>query len=86
MGVRSTYGLLMLLVFAIGSIGAFLLLDWPPLLQQIVLGYLAVLLIVRLVLVLGRFLLAPGAERFRLVPMVTATARFWCVWSAGSSS
>jgi hypothetical protein len=71
MGVRSTYGLLMLLVFAIGSIGAFLLLDWPPLLKQIV---------------LGRFLLAPGAERFRLVPMVTATARFWCVWSAGSSS
>ncbi len=71
-----------LLAFAIGSIGAFLLFDWPPLLKHVVLGYLLVFLIVRLVLVLGRFLLAPGAERFRLVPMATATARFWFVWSA----
>ena len=80
--MRGTYGLLVLLAFAVGSIGAFLLFDWPPLLKQIVLGYLLVFLIVRLVLVLGRFLLAPGAERFRLVPMATATARFWFVWSA----
>jgi small-conductance mechanosensitive channel len=80
--VRATYGLLVLLAFAVGSIGAFLLFDWPPLLKHIVLGYLIVFLIVRLVLVLGRFLLAPGAERFRLVPMATATARFWFVWSA----
>ena len=80
--IRATYALLVLLAFAIGSIGGFLLFDWPPLLKQIVLGYLLVFLIVRLVLVLGRFLLAPGAERFRLVPMATATARFWFVWSA----
>ena len=82
MAVRATYGLLVLLAFAIGSIGAFLLFDWPPLLKHVVLGYLVVFLIVRLVLVLGRFLLAPGAERFRLVPMATATARFWFFWSA----
>ncbi len=81
-GLRMAYGLLVLLAFAIGSIGAFLLFDWPPLLKHIVLGYLLVFLIVRLVLVLGRILLAPGAERFRLVPMATATARFWFVWSA----
>jgi hypothetical protein len=70
-----------LLAFAIGSVGAFLLFEWPPLLKQIVLAYLLVFLIVRLVLVLGRFLLAPGAERFRIVPMATASARFWFVWS-----
>ncbi len=81
-GLRMTYGLLVLLAFAIGSIGAFLLFDWPPLLKHVVLGYLVVFLIVRLVLVLGRILLAPGAERFRVVPMATATARFWFVWSA----
>jgi hypothetical protein len=46
-----------------------------------VLAYLLVFLIVRLVLVLGRFLLAPGAERFRIVPMATPSARFWFVWS-----
>jgi small-conductance mechanosensitive channel len=79
---RAAYGLGVLLAFAIGSIGAFLLFDWPPLLKQIVLGYLLVFLIVRLVLVLGRIILAPGAERFRVLPMATAPARFWFVWSA----
>jgi moderate conductance mechanosensitive channel len=78
---RAAFGLGVLLAFASGSIGAFLLFDWPPLLKQIVLAYLLVFLISRLVLVLGRFLLAPGAERFRIVPMATPSARFWFVWS-----
>ncbi len=81
-GLRTAYGLLVLLAFATGSIGAFLLLDWPPLHKHIVLGYLLVFLLVRLTLVLGRILLAPGAERFRVMPMATASARFWFVWSA----
>jgi small-conductance mechanosensitive channel len=81
-GMRLVYGLGVLLAFALGSVGAFLLLQWPPLLKEIVLAYLMVFLIIRLVLVLGRILLAPGAERFRVVPMATATARFWFVWSA----
>ena len=55
--------------------------SWPPLLKQIVLAYLLVFLIVRLVLVLGRILLAPGAERFRVIPMATSSARFWFVWT-----
>src|SRR5918995_1363859 len=70
-----------LLAFAIGSIGAFLLFNWPPLLKEIVLAYLLVFLMVRLVLVLGRILLAPGAERFRVIPMATPSARFWFVWA-----
>jgi moderate conductance mechanosensitive channel len=80
-GMRAAYGLGVLFAFAIGSIGAFLLFDWPPLLKQIVLGYLLVFLIVRLVLVLGRIILAPGAERFRVLPMATDAARFWFVWT-----
>jgi small-conductance mechanosensitive channel len=80
--IRSVYGVGVLLAFAVGSIGAFLLFDWPPLLKQIVLAYLLVFLIVRLTLVLGRIILAPGAERFRIVPMATVTARFWFIWSA----
>ena len=79
---RLVYGLGVVLAFAVGSIGAFLLLDWQPLLQFIVLSYLQVVFIIRIVLVLGRFLLAPGAERFRLLPMSTPAARFWFVWSA----
>ena len=81
-GMRAAYGLGVLLAFAVGSIGAFLLFEWPPLLKQIVLAYLLVFLIVRLVLVLGRILLAPGAERFRVIPMATPAASFWFVWSA----
>ena len=79
--MRVGYGQLVLLAFAMGSIGAFLLFDWPPLLKEIVLAYLLVFLGVRLVLVLGRILLAPGAERFRVVPMATPAARFWFLWS-----
>jgi small-conductance mechanosensitive channel len=80
--VRSVYGFGMLLAYSTGSIGSFLLFDWPPLLKQIVLAYLMVFLLVRLTLVLGRIILAPGAERFRIVPMTTVAARFWFVWSA----
>ncbi|MBW8725275.1 MAG: mechanosensitive ion channel family protein [Inquilinus limosus] len=80
--LRSLYGLGLIFVFALGSIGAFLLFDWPPLLQEIVLAYLLLVLIVRVTVVLGRIILAPGAERFRLVPMATPTAHFWFIWSA----
>jgi len=81
-GRRFAYGLGVVLAFALGSIGGFLLFDWPRLLKEVVLAYLLVFLIIRLVLVLGRILLAPGAERFRVIPMATATAQFWFVWSA----
>jgi small-conductance mechanosensitive channel len=66
-----------LAAFAIGSVGAFLAVEWPPLLREIVLGYLLAFLALRLALFLGWFLLAPDAERFRIVPTDTAAARFW---------
>jgi moderate conductance mechanosensitive channel len=76
-GVRLAYGTGMVAAFAIGSVGAFLALDWPPLLREIVLGYLLAFLVLRLTLVAGRFLLAPGGERFRILPMSTPAAWFW---------
>jgi small-conductance mechanosensitive channel len=81
-GWRTLYGVGVVAAFALGSIGAFLAFDWPPLLQQIVLTYLFVFLAVRLTIVAGRIVLAPGAERFRILPMATSTARYWFVWSA----
>jgi small-conductance mechanosensitive channel len=75
--VRLAYGTGMVLAFAIGSVGAFLALDWPPLLREIVLGYLLAFLALRLTLVGGRFLMAPGGERFRILPMSTPSAWFW---------
>src|SRR5271169_2296696 len=64
--------------FAIGSIGPFLALDWPPLLSKMVLGYLVALLVTRIAVVVGHLLLAPDAERFRIIPTDTVAARFWC--------
>jgi small-conductance mechanosensitive channel len=64
--------------FALGSVGPFLALDWPPLLSQMVLGYLIAFLATRITVVVGHFLLAPDAERFRIIPSDTAAARFWC--------
>src|SRR5262245_33970412 len=75
--IRLAFGLGLIASFAAGSVGAFLVFAWPPLLREIVLGYLLAFLITRLTLVLGRFLLAPGGERFRIVPVSTPAAWFW---------
>jgi len=56
--------------------GAFLVFAWPPLLREIVLGYLFAFLIVRLMLLLSRFPFAPAVECFRVVPMSTEAAWF----------
>ena len=78
---RFGWGLGWLAAFALGSVGAFLLFDWPPVLRTVVLAYLLAFVGLRLALVLGRFLLAPGAEKVRIVPVDTAAAWFWYVWS-----
>lgn len=70
-------------IFAVGSIGAFLAFDWPPLLKQVVIAYLVAAVALRLVLVGGRVFLAPHLDapdeitHFRLVPTTTEAARFW---------
>jgi small-conductance mechanosensitive channel len=64
--------------FALGSVGAFLSLDWPPLLREMVFGYLLVFLVIRVAVVVGHFLMAPHHDCFRIIPVDTAAARFWC--------
>jgi moderate conductance mechanosensitive channel len=82
-GLRLAFGLSEVAIFGLGSIGAFLAFDWPPLLRQVVLAYLVAAVILRLTLVLGRFLLAPNlgrqreAEGFRIIPLPADAARFW---------
>src|SRR5215212_2518384 len=80
--VRFGFGLAGVLVFAAGSIGAFLAFDWPPVLKAIVLAYLIAALAWRVALLVSRLLLEPrlGADdvaRYRLVPMPEQTASFW---------
>src|SRR3954453_16467843 len=80
--VRFGFGLAAVLVFAAGSIGAFLAFDWPPVLKAIVLAYLIAALAWRVALLVSRLLLEPrlGADevgRYRLVPVPEETASFW---------
>ena len=83
-GVRLGVGIGMVAAFALGSVGAFLANDWPPLLREIVLGYLLAIVVLRTALVVGRFVLAPREERFRVLPMTTEAARFW-YWRLGGA-
>ncbi|MCB8821251.1 mechanosensitive ion channel family protein [Microvirga rosea] len=83
-GMRLGFGLALVAIFGIGSIGAFLLFDWPPLLRQVVIAYLVAVVLFRLALALGRILVVPDGtgqlgdpERFRIVPMPTEHALFW---------
>ena len=73
---RLLYGLGLIVSYALGSVGAFLLFDWPALIKTVLLGLLIAFLVVRLSATVGRFLLAPGADRFRVVPISTRTAWF----------
>src|SRR5829696_913414 len=58
-GVRFAFGLTSVAVFALGSIGAFLVFEWPPVSKQIVLAYLVAAVAWRVALLLGRLLLEP---------------------------
>ena len=75
---RLAFAFGVVVAFAIGSLGPFLVFNWPPLLRQMLLGYLVAFLITRIAVVVGDFLLAPDAEHFRVVPTDTVAARFWC--------
>jgi small-conductance mechanosensitive channel len=74
---RFAFSFVAVVAFALGSLGPFFALDWPPLLRQMLLGYLVAVLVTRIAMVVGHFLLAPDDERFRIVPTDTVAARFW---------
>lgn len=75
---RFAFAVCLVAAFALGSVGPFLALDWAPLLREMLLGYLVAFLILRIAVITGHFLLAPGHERFRIIPMDETAARFWC--------
>ena len=77
MGTRLAFATVWIGVFALGSIGPFVLFNWPPLIRKVMLGYLLVVLVIRLTIMLGRFFLSPGAEKFRIIPTSTEAAWFW---------
>ncbi|MEM9637034.1 MAG: mechanosensitive ion channel family protein [Pseudomonadota bacterium] len=64
-----------LTMFAIGSIGAFSLIDWPPLLYTLILATLVAIVSVRAVNALIKLLLAPRVPQLRLLPVGDRMAR-----------
>jgi small-conductance mechanosensitive channel len=68
----------MIAAFALGSIGLFLAFGWNPVLRGAVLSYLIAAVVIRVALGIGHLLLAPDDERFRIIPVDTVAARFWC--------
>jgi len=82
-GLRLALNLGDIAIFTLGSLGAFLAFNWPPLLSQIVVAYLIAVIILRLTLMAGQLLLAPTArnpgeiEIFGLLPIATDAARYW---------
>jgi len=84
MAARLVYGAGSVAMFALGSIGAFLVFSWPPLLRPILFGYLLAMLAFRLARVVLEFLFSPPeltgfgeAARFRVLPVSDASASFW---------
>lgn len=73
---------LTVLVFALGSIGAFLLTPRTLVFEILVVTYLSVFVLVRFASAMGRFVLAPWeiASHLRLVRISTAKARFIHRW------
>jgi small-conductance mechanosensitive channel len=82
-GTRLAFALVRVAIFGIGSVGAFLVFDWPPLLRRIVLAYLVAALLLRLASLVGQILLAPDQpahgkpESVRIIPMTDLSAMFW---------
>jgi len=77
-GVRFALAFGAIAAFVVGSIVALLALDWDPVRRDIALGFLIVFVAIWAAVAVGDWLLAPDGERFRIIPMDTLAARFWC--------
>ncbi|MEI2300549.1 mechanosensitive ion channel family protein [Ensifer sp. MJa1] len=85
-GGRLIVGMLMITAFTVGSAGAFLLFEWPPLLREIALAYLtaaiatwAARIIVRVAL-LPSFMRVTRAREARAFDVADAHADHWYRW------
>lgn len=72
---RTALALVGLTMFAIGSIGAFSIVDWPPLLRTLILAALVGILSVRAINSLTKLFLAPRVPQLRLLPVGDEMAR-----------
>ncbi len=91
LGGRFVFGLIKVGAFMLGSAGAFLLFEWPPLLREIVLLYLSAAIVTWAVMTFLRFALlpphisVPDAIDVRVLPMSDARAMHWYRWIVAST-
>ena len=74
---RFTLALGVIAAFVLGSFVPLLARDWDQIRRAMVLGFLIVFVAIWAAIAIGELLFAPNNERFRIIPMDTATARFW---------
>jgi small-conductance mechanosensitive channel len=81
--LRAIFDFIELLAFAAGSIGAFVVFTWPPLIRSVVIGYLVAFIGYKIgITVAGILLRAPtqpdhSLPALRIVPIDDRQARFW---------
>ncbi|WP_341486831.1 mechanosensitive ion channel family protein [Pararhizobium sp. A13] len=82
---RLSMGVLALTGYLVGSLGAFILFPWPAVFRDVALILLSAALMVRLAVLVGRIVIAPGARlpHMRLLTLVTSLAWFWYYWLVG---
>lgn len=87
LGARLVYATILTAAFVVGTAGVFLAFNWPPLLREIVLGYLMVAIVTWAVLsVMRAFLVPPSlgvpqSDEIRVFPMSGARAEHWLRWT-----
>ncbi|WP_246689012.1 mechanosensitive ion channel family protein [Mesorhizobium sp. WSM4310] len=85
-GGRTLYSSLLIVSFAVGSAGAFILFDWPMLIRQIVLTFLMAAVVtwgVRtyvIALLVPSFMHVENAVEVRALPIANETADHWSYW------
>jgi small-conductance mechanosensitive channel len=81
-GLRLASAIAQLLAFAVGSFLIFALAGLPPLMQELLAGYLFVLVLARAAHLACHLLAAPDDEELRLLPIGGAAAHHWSRRSA----
>ncbi|WP_192250739.1 mechanosensitive ion channel family protein [Mesorhizobium silamurunense] len=85
-GGRTLYSSLLIVSFALGSAGAFMLFDWPMLIREIVLTFLMAAVVtagVRMYLaamLVPSFMQVENAVEVRALPITNETADHWFYW------
>ncbi|EKF07100.1 mechanosensitive ion channel family protein [Thalassospira profundimaris] len=84
----SILSLLSLFVFAIGSLGTFMMFDWPDIMKAAVMSLLMAFFALRVLVIILQFLFAPKAEGLRMInvdPLAARALTKSLTWAAGIS-